>query len=411
MYEYLFLYIDPGTGSMLFSVFIGVVTASYFLLKAAWIKIKFFFTKREVKNGDTKKHGIVIYSEGSQYWNVFYPVLKELERRKICSTYYTSDQKDPVFEQEWKFINAEFIGEGNKAFMRLNFLEAKICLMTTPGLEVYQLKRSKGVDFYVHVLHSVDDATSYRLFGIDYFDAVLLSGEYQKKAIRELESKRSLPAKELVVVGCSYLDFAREKISLIEKKKNDRITVLVSPSWGKSALLSKYGKKLLDPLVKENFNIIIRPHPQSKKSEQKILEYLQAEYCGYKNVEWDFERDNLSALVRSDIMISDFSGIIFDYAFLLNKPFLYALQDFNAEIYDSSDLEEEPWKFKAIKKMGTELTESMFSSIGTVVYSLVNDEALSIKRQEEKNIAWNYEGESSARIVDFLIETSKNVNF
>ena len=37
----LFLYIDPGTGSMLFSILIGAIATLYFLLKAVVIKIKF----------------------------------------------------------------------------------------------------------------------------------------------------------------------------------------------------------------------------------------------------------------------------------------------------------------------------------------------------------------------------------
>ena len=34
---------------------------------------------------------------------------------------------------------------------------------------------------YVHIPHSVDDMMVYRMFGLDFYDAVLLSGEFQKK--------------------------------------------------------------------------------------------------------------------------------------------------------------------------------------------------------------------------------------
>ena len=36
-----FLYIDPGTGSMLFSLFIGIATAAVFGFRALFVKIKF----------------------------------------------------------------------------------------------------------------------------------------------------------------------------------------------------------------------------------------------------------------------------------------------------------------------------------------------------------------------------------
>ena len=143
-------YIDPGTGSMLFSIVIGLVTALYFLGKAAIIKLKFVFSGGKATH--SKNHyPLVIYSEGTRYWNVFKPVLEALEKRNFDTIFYTSSEDDPFFSSEWKHITGEFIGEGNKAFTRLNFLEADVCLMTTPGLDVYQLKRSKGEIGRAHV--------------------------------------------------------------------------------------------------------------------------------------------------------------------------------------------------------------------------------------------------------------------
>ena len=192
-------YIDPGTGSMLFSIVIGLVTMLYFVGKAAFIKLKFVLSGgKAVANGD--RYPFVFYSEGERYWNIFKPVVEEFERRQVPVVFYTSSEKDPVFSEQYTYVKAEFIGEGNKAFTRLNFLEADVCLMTTPGLDVYQLKRSRGVKHYSHILHSPGDATTYRLFGLDYFDSVLLTGEYQKAHLRLLEEKRGIQVKDLEVV-------------------------------------------------------------------------------------------------------------------------------------------------------------------------------------------------------------------
>lgn len=40
----LFLYIDPGTGSMLFSLFIGLATTAVFAGRALILKLKFLFS-------------------------------------------------------------------------------------------------------------------------------------------------------------------------------------------------------------------------------------------------------------------------------------------------------------------------------------------------------------------------------
>ena len=281
------LYIDPGTGSMLFSILIGAAATLFFLGKAALIKIKLLFSakKNSVATTDTNYKKYVVYNEGMQYWNVFKPVCDEFEKRQIELTYYTSAQNDPCFEQNYKFVKPEFIGEGNMAFVKLNMLSAGVVLMTTPGLQVYQLKRSRNVKHYSNVLHAASDATMMRLFALDYFDSVLCTGDYQKEDIRTLEKQRGISSKELVTVGCSYLDYNKQKIDAIPEEENHPFTVLVSPSWGPSSLLTKYGEKLLTPLVNTGWRIIVRPHPQSKKAEPKVLETLQAKYAENKNVE------------------------------------------------------------------------------------------------------------------------------
>ena len=43
------LYIDPGTGSMLFSVLVGLLATLYFVGKAAIIKLKFIFSGKKAK--------------------------------------------------------------------------------------------------------------------------------------------------------------------------------------------------------------------------------------------------------------------------------------------------------------------------------------------------------------------------
>jgi len=396
------LYIDPGTGSALFSILIGAVATIYFLLRALILKLKFgFFGKKNLsKDGFIMKY--VIYCEGKQYWNVFKSTVEEFEKNKTELKYLTSSSDDPVFETSWEYIKPEYIGEGNKSFAYLNFLSAEIVLMTTPGLHVYQLKRSKTVKHYSHVLHSPADTTTYRLFSLDYFDSILLTGDYQTEDIRFLEKSRNLPEKKLITVGCSYLDVYNQKIINIPPENDHQFTVLVSPSWGQSALLSRYGEKLLDPLSNSGWRIIIRPHPQSKKSEKEMLEKLESRYKENSNIIWDYERENIYSLKKADIMISDFSGIIYDYMFLCDKPVLYVKHDFDSRPYDADDIDHELWQFKVLKEAGIELKEDDFSNIIDIIKNASDNEMLKNARNEAKKTAWQYQGEAGKNIYNFL---------
>lgn len=408
-----FLYIDPGTGSMLFSVIIGAAATLFFLGKAAILKLKVIFSGKKdgvVVDASYKKY--VIYSEGKQYWNTFLPVVEEFENRGIEVTYFTSAKDDPVFDgnngKEWKFVKPEFIGEGNAAFAKLNMLSAGFVLMTTPGLQVYQLKRSKNVKHYSHIVHMPNDATTYRLFGLDYFDSVLLTGDYQGKDIRTLEEQRGINRKDLVTVGCPYLDVYKKNISEIPAEENHPFTVLVSPSWGDVGILKKYGEKLLDPLSKTGWRIIVRPHPQSKKSEADMLERLENRYKDNSNIVWDYERQNIFSLKKADIMISDFSGIIFDYTFLCDKPVMYVNAGMDLKPYDAYDLDHELWQYEVLKKFGTELKEEQFENIKDVIQALSDSEELAKQRKIAKETAWMFEGLAGKNVVDYMVKTVEN---
>ena len=404
-----FLYIDPGTGSMLFSILIGALATVYFLSRAAWIKIKFLFTGKK-GNIDKSSYRFVIYNEDIRYWNVFKPVLDAFENHETEVTYFTSCKEDPVFNAEYKFVFSQYIGEGNTAFAKLNFLSADVVLMTTPGLDVYQLKRSRNVKHYAHLEHSVGDATMYRMFGLDYFDSILVTGMYKEKDVRWLEEHRNINRKEIVSVGCTYLDEFKKRIEKIPAEEDHKFTVLLSPSWGPSAILSRYGEKLLDSLQATGWNIIVRPHPQSRISEKEILDRLTSRYKDMENIIWDYNSDNIFSLKKADIMISDFSGIIYDYTFLCDKPVMYVNADMDLRMYDAWYVPgQKPWQVNAVKKFGIELKESQFSNIKEIIQTARDSKELEDLRHKAKNEAWENIGFAGEKVYEFMVSRKNDL--
>ena len=195
------LYIDPGTGSMLFALLIGIIGAANYLLKKWMLSLRVFLSGgKKAKENTDNSIPYVFFADDKRYWRNFESICREFDKRGIDVTYLTASQDDPALSNPYPHIHAEFIGSGNKPYAKLNFLNADIVLSTTPGLDVYQWKRSKKVKWYVHIFHAANDVTLYRMYGIDYYDALLLSGNYQYDQIRELEKIRNLPQKELVKV-------------------------------------------------------------------------------------------------------------------------------------------------------------------------------------------------------------------
>ena len=396
------LYIDPGTGSMLFTVLLGVIGAGIYSLRMLLIKLRFRLSGGKSQMND-EKIPYVIFSDDKRYWTVFAPICRELDRRGVDVVYLTASEDDPALNCGLEHIKAEFIGSDNKAFTRLNFLNASVLLSTTPGLEVYQWKRSRNVDHYVHIPHAASEITLYRMFGIDYYDAILLSGEYQLQDIRDLETLRRLPAKDLVKVGIPYMDEMLKRSREAGPAPEHPRTVLLAPSWGKSAIFSVYGGKIIDVLLKTGYHVIVRPHPQSFKSETELLDKLMRQYPQSEQLEWNRDTDNFEVLRRSDILISDFSGVIFDFALINDKPIIYTDPNFDVSLYDAWWLKRPLWTLSALPRLGRQLTPENMDDLKSVIDQCLTDPVYAQGRRSVAGETWEFPGEGAARVADYLI--------
>ncbi|MBR2133711.1 MAG: CDP-glycerol glycerophosphotransferase family protein [Eubacterium sp.] len=406
----MFLYIDPGTGSMLFTILIGIIGTLAFFFKTLIVKLKFVLTGGKKTNASSERESIVIFSDDKRYWSVFKPICREFNKRNIKVKYFTASENDDALKNEFENIEAEFIGENNKAFSKLNFLDAKLVLSTTPGLDVYQWKRSKKVNYYLHIPHAASDISLYRMFGIDYYDGVLLSGEYQVDEIRRLESARNLPAKDIEVVGIPYMDDMLDRLKMNSTVKSDIKTVLLAPSWGSSSIFSKYGSRVIEELTKTGYHIIIRPHPQSFISEAEMINELMIKYPDSDLLEWNRDADNFNVLNKSDILISDFSGVIFDFALVYDKPVIYTDTEFDKSPYDAWWIDDELWTISALPKIGEKLDEDNLSNIKDLIDNCMENNIYSQNREQLRTETWANIGAGAEKTVDFIINKLNEID-
>lgn len=396
------LYIDPGTGSMLFTILIGLVGAGIYAFRLLVMKLKFFFGGGKKVYAE-QRYPFVIFSDDKRYWSVFEPVCSEFEKRGIDVVYMTSSDVDPALTSGYSHIKAEFIGEGNKSFAKLNFLKADILLSTTPGLDVYQWKRSRDVSCYVHLLHAASEVNMYRSFGIDYYDTILISGDFQREDIRALERLRNLPEKELVKTGIPYMDEMKKRLDVSDEPEKGGITVLLAPTWGAEGILSKYGDEFLNNLTETGYHIIIRPHPQSFVSEEKMIHSLMDKYPESEQIEWNRDLDNFDVLRKADIMISDFSGVIFDFSLVHDKPVIYTDAKIDTSLYDAWWLDSELWTETALPRLGMEINDKNIMDIKSIIADCIENDRFAAGRNQVRSECWAYPGEGSKRVVDYLV--------
>ena len=388
---------------MLFTILIGVLGAAIYALRNSWMKLKVIFLGDRKRSRKNTRTPFVFFTDSGRYWTIFKPLCDEMEKRGETVLYLTASPSDPLLAEKYEHIKAEFIGEGNRAFARMNMLQADVVLSSTPGLDVYQWKRSRGVRWYVHVLHAANGVTCYRMFGTDYYDALLLSGEYQIREVRKLEAQRHLPAKECILAGLPHMD-------ALLKKKQERgpapahvTTVLLAPSWGPSSIFNRFGEQMIENLCRTGYHIILRPHPQSMSSEKDLIDRLRNRYPDSEKLEWNFDNDNFDVLYRSDLLISDYSGVVFDFALVFDKPVIYADVSFDFEPYDAGWLNNEMWTFRALPKVGVRLTQENAGRLPELIEEVLHSQEFADGRKEAIAETWVNVGNSVPAIADYLV--------
>jgi hypothetical protein len=364
------LYIDPGSGSMLIAGIVGILATILFFVKGLYYKsrrLALGFVGKTIKDDETK-HQLVFYSEGRQYWSTFRPLIDELVRRNERCLYLTSDERDPGLLYPSELLSTRYIGAGTKAYASLAVLEADVCAMTTPGLDVLQIKRSKGVKHYAYLIHAPTDVGTYKQYSFDYFDSILVSGDHQSRSLRKLEELRGTPRKHLSKVGCLYYDAMQRQLNELDPAPvTGSPTVLVAPTWGENGLLKRFGSRILVPLLKKQWKVILRPHPQSYISEKDLLDRLREELRHYPNLLWNSDIDGTQAMARANVMVSDLSGIVFDFVFLFERPVITLRYDVNKIGLEVSDLPWDLWELAVLDTIGTRIDEDEVDGLPTVI--------------------------------------------
>ncbi|MDA3854035.1 MAG: CDP-glycerol glycerophosphotransferase family protein [Bacteroidales bacterium] len=328
------LYIDPGTGSLLISATIGIALTLAFTLKGFFYKLIARLSGQSTKASNNFSGRLVFFSEGKNYSGVFTPVIEELIRQEKNFVYLSAEEDDALLQTDSPYCETHYIGKIKQAVIFLNTLKAKMCIMTTPQLNILTLRSSKDVIHYCHLIHSPTDIHAYKKFAFDYFDSVLCSSNFQIRHLRELEKTRNSKKKLLLKTGCTYLD----RINL--PKESIGKAILLAPTWGRKSFFGAYGISIIDQLLSGKHQVIYRPHPQSWVSDKETVQEVIDKYKSHPNFKLDRDVDNSLSLAQSQLLICDMSGMAYDYVFTNKKPVISIDFKWYDGGYESSDLNE-----------------------------------------------------------------------
>ena len=345
---------------------------SNMLFGKEWKELKSF------ENLSESQRSIVFYAENKASINHFNSLIHELtENMNLDICYVTSVKDDPIHENLNPKIRSFYIGDGTIRTKFFLGLKAKILIMDMPDLETYHIKRSKIYPVhYIYIFHSIFSVHSYlRKGAVDNYDTIFCVGPHHKNEIQETEKIYNLKPKNLISFGFPRLDTLLNEKQNYSKNfdTNNNNLILLTPSYGKNNLLEICGFELIKILLESNFKVLLRPHFKILKDSKKLISKILDEFGNNPN----FSLENgviPSKLFHSSIcMISDWSGISFEYAFTFERPVIFI--DVPKKILNPNfhDISLEPIEISYRDKIGFVVSPHELKTIPDLIYKSKNN--------------------------------------
>ena len=281
-------------------------------------------------NLPAKRRKIVFYSEDDFSYIHFEKLIEELINKYGHDiTYLTSQLDDPLFQKKVEGLTVFYVGNG--VARTSLFIKLKASILVMPDLETYHIKRSKISEVhYVYLFHAmVSTHSNYRKSAFDHFDTIFLTGNYQGREIRATEKVYNLKEKSLVEVGYPRLESLMADVdqwrrkNAVSQNRSQVPKVIVAPTWGDHAILETIGNKLIQLLLEKEFDVTVRPHPQTTRLRPDVIDQLLEQFSSSRNFRLEIDIRDKSTLYNADVMISDWSGVAIEYAFSCERPVIF----------------------------------------------------------------------------------------
>jgi len=275
------------------------------------------------------KH-LVFYSESSGFYKYFKNVIEYLlAHSNVIIHYITNDPQDQVFElaKTQPRIRPYYISQ-TKCITLFMKMDADIVVMTTPDLDNFYLKRSyvrKDIE-YVYMFHGIlGGMKTLRPGALDHYDTLLTTDRNAECQIRLLEEMTGASAKRLVPCGYGLIEDMAAAYARMEKHSDGSVRVLIAPSWQPDNILESCLVPLVEAMLERGYQVTVRPHPQYRKRFEGKFQEIAHSCDRFPRDRFQIEQDFSSneTVFSADLLISDWSGIGYEYALATLKPVLF----------------------------------------------------------------------------------------
>ncbi len=192
-------------------------------------------------------------------------------------------------------------------------------------------------------------------------------------------------------------------------KNSQSKSIVIAPTWGKNNITNIIGSELISMLLNNSYKVFFRPHPKSLIDDRKTIVSINKKFSENNNYFFDDNVDSEDSLYKSDIMLTDWSGVALDFSFGLEKPvvFFNVTKKINNPSYNEINIR--PFEEFIRKELGAICEIKDIKKINQILIKLYkNNKAIkdSIKKSRSKWI-YNVGNSSDKGLKDLLRHIKK----
>lgn len=257
---------------------------------------------------------VIFYCRLAIHYNYLVSTLHEVAQHKKCVLISSQDFKNISIPDSVSIYEISQFG--------LFLLRAKVAISpaTKPPLGVFP---KCIAPFRIHTPHSI---VSFHMIyppgSFKNYNVIFCAGPHHvEEAKKLLGQDRSL---QIIDVGYGKLDLLKQRLTESDSSQHipAKPVVLIAPSWGAGNLLEGIGIPLTEALLGRGYDIVLRPHPVFMGGE--YLKKFKNRFSSDSRVYLEDSRVEDNAFYYADFMISDYSGVAFEFAYLRERPVIFA---------------------------------------------------------------------------------------
>jgi len=150
-----------------------------------------------------------------------------------------------------------------------------------------------------------------------------------------------------------------------------RPVVLVAPTWGATSIFNACGHELIDTLLRDGFEVIMRPHYQSLRQTPDVIESLRDHFHSRPGFHYIDRMEETESILSSDLLISDWSAMALEYALGLEKPVLFVDVPRRIRNPDWQELDMEPVESAIRERIGAIISPDHLAQVGGKIHDLL----------------------------------------